>query len=308
MSRLHKLFTGLFLCLPLVFCTGHYAESATYVLVHGAWSGGWCWEKVIPFLGKAGHKAVAIDLPGYGLNAKLPKSFLKRPFDPKAFATEPSPVRDVTLQAMADKIMGTIDALMQGGSGPVVLVGHSMGGVPITLVGEMAPEKIKKLVYVSAFMPESNVPPSKYTTGPENQDSPVNSLVKADPKVVGAVRIDPRSDDPAYRGTAKKAFGADVDDAVFDMSCYFLTPDLPIKEIATPVKTTQAKWGSVKRAYISCSEDYAIRPALQKLFIDKADAFTPQNKTEVVTINSSHTANFSHPEELAKILIELAGK
>ena len=42
----------------------------TYVLVHGAWHGRWCWSKLTPLLEKAGHKAVAPDLPGHGENRK----------------------------------------------------------------------------------------------------------------------------------------------------------------------------------------------------------------------------------------------
>jgi len=39
---------------------------STYVLIHGAWHGSWCWEKVIHLLEKAGHKVIAPDLPGHG--------------------------------------------------------------------------------------------------------------------------------------------------------------------------------------------------------------------------------------------------
>ena len=39
---------------------------STYVLVHGAWHGSWCWEKVVPLLEQAGHQVEALDLPGHG--------------------------------------------------------------------------------------------------------------------------------------------------------------------------------------------------------------------------------------------------
>jgi len=280
----------------------------TYLLIHGAWHGAWCWERVMPLLMEAGHKAVAIDLPGFGLNAKLPESFVKRPFDPAVFATEPSPVRGVTLQEYADKIMRTIDTLLRGGSGPVVLVGHSMGGIPITLVGEMVPEKIKKIVYLAACMPESNVPPGKYIGGPINEGSPIPSLGKADPNVIGALRLDPRSNDPDYCSTLKMVFYGDVDDATFRMATHFLTPDLPVQPEGTPIKTTKDRWGSIKRVYIKTSRDYAVRPALQQFFIDKADAIVPKNKTDVFELDTDHSPFFSNPEGLAKILIEIAEK
>ncbi len=39
---------------------------STYVLIHGAWHGGWCWNKVVPLLEQAGHKVIAPDLPSHG--------------------------------------------------------------------------------------------------------------------------------------------------------------------------------------------------------------------------------------------------
>jgi pimeloyl-ACP methyl ester carboxylesterase len=44
---------------------------SNYVLIHGAWHGGWCWKNVIPLIEKEGHKVVAPDLPGHG-NDKRP--------------------------------------------------------------------------------------------------------------------------------------------------------------------------------------------------------------------------------------------
>ena len=39
---------------------------STYILVHGAWAGGWCWDKVVPLLKQAGHQVETLDLPGHG--------------------------------------------------------------------------------------------------------------------------------------------------------------------------------------------------------------------------------------------------
>ena len=53
-----------------------------YVLVHGAWHGAWCWNKVVPLLKKEGHATVTLDLPGHG--------------------EDNTPIQEVTLQAYAD--------------------------------------------------------------------------------------------------------------------------------------------------------------------------------------------------------------
>ena len=90
---------------------------ATYVLVHGAWHGAWCWFKVIPLLEKRGHKVVALDLPSHG--------------------RDKTPTSSVTLQSYADRVCQTLDECSE----PVVLVGHSMGGVVITQAAEQRPKK-----------------------------------------------------------------------------------------------------------------------------------------------------------------------
>ena len=88
------------------------------VLVHGAWHGAWCWDKVTPLLTAAGHEVVAPDLPA-------------------------------TARAMAEWVGVVLEAV---GDGPAVLVGHSRGGAVISAVAEAAPEKISRLVYLSGFL------------------------------------------------------------------------------------------------------------------------------------------------------------
>ena len=120
------------------------------------------------------------------------------------------------------------------------------------------------------------------------------------------MRIDPRSDDPAYQANLKAAFYGDVSDDVVAMAANFVTPDDPASVFAEKMTTTKERWGSVKRAYIKCGRDYAIRPLTQQKFIDLADAFSPSNRTEVVSMDTSHSPFLSAPENLSKLLITLA--
>jgi pimeloyl-ACP methyl ester carboxylesterase len=101
---------------------------STYVLVHGAWHGSWCWDRVVPLLEKQGHKAVAPDLPGHG--------------------ADKSPISEVSLQAYADRVVDVLEAQSE----TVVLVGHSMGGIVISQAAECCPDRVKTLVYLSAFL------------------------------------------------------------------------------------------------------------------------------------------------------------
>jgi pimeloyl-ACP methyl ester carboxylesterase len=281
-------------------------DKPAFVLLHGSWHGAWCFAKLIPHLTKAGHLAVAKDLPGHGLDAKFPKSYKARPLDTAAFAIEPSPLAGIKLDDYVKSVVSTIDELMAASSGPVILLGHSMGGLPITAVGEAVPEKIKKLVYLTAYMPASGVPGAAYAQTPEAEGAKVGAAMRADPTKIGALRLDPRSIDPDYAANLKAAFAGDISDEEWEAMSNFLTPDDPIAPFATPINTTVERWGRIPRAYIQCTEDYAIRPRLQQKYIELADTFVPDNKTEVITLKSSHSPFISKPAELAAVMLKLA--
>ena len=280
-------------------------DKPAFVLVHGAWHGAWTYHKVIPELAALGHAAVAIDLPGHGLDALFPSSYFARPLDPAAFATEVSPLAGITVEQCADRVIAAIDQLRAGGFSKVILVGHSLGGVTITRVVERVPEKLKSVVYLTAFMLADGQSGFDAVLSPEGATAEVLPLVKADPAVVAATRIDPASTDSTYLAAAKSAFYGDVSDAAFRAVANLLTPDEPIALSATPTSKTVGRWGSVPRHYIKCLLDHAIPPALQQRFIDAADAFTPTNKTVVHTMNTSHSPFLSAPKELGALLAQI---
>lgn len=95
---------------------------AEFLLIHGAGHGAWAWEAVIPALAAFGHNARAINLPGRGGAA-------------------------TTLTAQAKAIVAAM-------RGPTVLVGHSAGGFAITAAAAMAPERVARLIYLCAFIPQ----------------------------------------------------------------------------------------------------------------------------------------------------------
>jgi len=97
-------------------------------LIHGAWHGGWCWEKLIPKLERNGHTVVARDLPG--------------------LCSDRTPAAEITLKAYTDAVC---EALANEAE-PAVVVGHSMGGVVIGEAAEGIPEKVKSLMYVTAYL------------------------------------------------------------------------------------------------------------------------------------------------------------
>ena len=104
---------------------------STFVLVHGAWHGGWCYKRVAQQLRKAGHEVYTPTLTGLGERAHLMS-------------------RAVTLDMHVQDIVNVIrwEELSD-----IVLCGHSYGGMVITGVADKVPEKIRALVYLDAFVP-----------------------------------------------------------------------------------------------------------------------------------------------------------
>jgi pimeloyl-ACP methyl ester carboxylesterase len=98
------------------------------VLVHGAWHGPWCWDRVTPLLHARGIETIPVDLPTMNEDA-----------------------RDTSTRDDAAALRAALDALDK----QAVIVGHSYGGVVITH-GAAAHPMVKRLVYLAAYMPDAN--------------------------------------------------------------------------------------------------------------------------------------------------------
>jgi len=238
---------------------------STYVLVHGAWHGGWCWQKVLPLLEDAGHTVLAPDLPSLGEDL--------------------TPIHDVTLALWRDSIV----RLIEQQSDPVILVGHSRGGVVISEVAEKIPDRIAKLVYLTAFLAQDG--------------ESVIAIAQTDAESSIGPYFSPSADGSSMsildEGVVP-VFYADClpEDAAWAKS--LLRPE-PMVGIATPVHVTAANFGRVPRAYIFCENDRAIGLATQK----KMAAGFPCEKT--ATLATSHSPFISAPEKLVAALTEVAG-
>lgn len=273
----------------------------TIILVHGAWHGAWCWQPLIPELLKRRLAPFTLDLPAHGIHARFPEGWGS---DAARFAVSPAPTSGITLDDYVNAVSEIVDAAHAAGAGPVMLVGHSMAGIVLTAVAERAPEKIGMIAYLAAFMPLPGVPMIDYVRCAENAGEEVAGLFVAPPPQIGAMRIDYRNTSQHER--IRSAFAHDVDATRFAAMNHLLTPDVPASPVATPTVATHERWGRVPRAYIRCSEDRAVMPALQDRFIREADAWTPENPTRVTTLAASHSPFLSMPTELAQVLSDLA--
>ena len=106
-------------------------DRQVFVLIHGAWHGGWCWRWLAPLLREQGHSVFTPTLSGLG---------------DRAHQLAP----DITLTTHIDDVLGLLhyEDLTQ-----VVLVGHSYGGMVVSGVVERAQERISRAIYLDAFLP-----------------------------------------------------------------------------------------------------------------------------------------------------------
>jgi pimeloyl-ACP methyl ester carboxylesterase len=217
--------------------------------------------------------------------------------------TEVSPVADVDLDQAGDLLVSQIKTV--GGGGPVTVVAHSMAGTVLTRAAQTVPELVAHAVYLAAFMPLSEIPAIAYVQMPENAGELVAGSFRADPAVVGALRLDLASDDAAYRQRLCDAFYGDIDLTLAEAALGLLTPDAPAGIPLGVTTLTHDGWGSVPRTYVTCAQDMAIRPALQEKFISEADALFPDNPTSVVALDASHCPFLSMPRRVADIVTKL---
>ncbi|MCL4722173.1 MAG: alpha/beta fold hydrolase [Gammaproteobacteria bacterium] len=238
---------------------------ATVVLVHGAWHGSWCWERVRPLLQAAGHRVLAPDLPGHG--------------------GHPADVAAQTIPAY----IRTVNALVGDTPGePVVLVGHSLAGIVISGVAEALPDRIQKLVYVTAFLPRDG--DSLVRIAGADPDNPLNEATERTPDRK-AVTVRPER--------VRELFYADCSAGDVAFASARLVPESLAAHFGT-VETTPARFGRVPRAYIHCRRDRALPLFLQQLMVDRVPC------DPVLWLDTGHSPFFAAPELLARHLDSLA--
>jgi len=243
-------------------------RSNIFVLVHGAWCGGWCWEKIRPLLEAEGHTVIVPDMPGHG--------------------EDKSPIVEQNLETYAR----TVEALIAPLNGPVFLVGHSFGGMITSQAASYIPDKIKKLVYVSAFLPRDG----------QSCVGITKTLKPTFHEKLMASGYD-------FILSANRKTSTVMPDSCAD----FIFNDIPretalaLAERLGPESNAaqnQAvilndKWGDIPKAYVRCVLDQVVDISLQDKMI--AESYCG----EVYTLETGHCPFESAPRDLADILLRL---
>ncbi len=275
------------------------------ILVHGSWHAGWCWGLVEPYLQDIGLRTYAIDLPGHGLDATLPASYLARPLNPEKFGTEPAKLASYQADDYANAVLKAVERAQKAGAEKIYLVGHSMGGVPITFAAAKDAAKIDGLIYVAGLAPVGEAPAGKYIALPEqHENSKIGNILLADFAVTGSLRIDSASTDSTYRAATKEALAEDISDDLFNTIMNMLSPDAPAS-IYGDVPSFGADFGKLPRHYVLCTQDKLLLPSTAEAVIADMDEAWPDNPTNRIDLASSHEVIFSQPQKLAEIIINI---
>ena len=192
-------------------------NSTTFVLVHGAWHGGWCWKKLTPRLKAAGHEVYTPTLTGLGERAHL--------LNPQ-----------VGLDTHIDDIVALLD---YEDLHNVILVGHSYAGMVIAGVAERAAERLAHLVYLDAFVPQDG-----------------QSLLDTLPDGGATVRQQAATAGDGWQVPAgADTFGV-TDAADVQWLTARLTPQ-PLKSFTEPLRLPNPAALALSRTYIVCRQDKA---------------------------------------------------
>ncbi|WP_128800987.1 MULTISPECIES: alpha/beta fold hydrolase [unclassified Streptomyces] len=239
----------------------------TYLLVHGAWHSGRCWERVVPLLESAGHRVFAPSLTGYGERAHL--------LGP-----------EVGLDTHVEDVVALIREQQLT---DVVLVGHSYAGLVISSVANEIPERIAELVYLDAMFPRHGE--TAVDVQPITQQ-----LIDLAAQSDSAWRIPPLPERPAPFGL----FGVtDPADVAWLRS---MLSDQPVRCLQQPVRLDNPAADAIPRTHIHCvggqPEGITRRPVPPV-----QPNGTPAQVWELPT---GHDCMITMPAELSDLLLKLA--
>ena len=239
---------------------------ATFVLIHGSWHGGWCFDTLRPLLERAGHAVIAPDLPGMG--------------------GDEATLAAVTLEGWAQFVARLCRNAPQQ---PVILAGHSRGGLVISQAAEIAPEAIGTLVYICAMMLPDGMSRAQF-----------KALEQANPAFDALISPTPGGHGTRFSGADPAAVFAHLSPPDMAAAAMARLVDEPHGPRSTPLRLTPERFGGIARVYVECSDDRTIPASSQR----RMQQLVPGARVE--TVWADHSPYLSRPQALAAILLDLA--
>jgi len=245
-------------------------KPATIILVHGSFHGSWCWAKLVPLLEQAGYTVITPNLPASG--------------------GDPAPIQNADLASYSTRIASIIDDV----AGPVVLVGHSMGGIVTSQVSEMRPKRLAAAVYVNGLLFGTGESLGSFLDAHKHLN--VDDLVLKNMKVSADGQTATFPTDKAAEVFYNTCTPADADWAKGQ-----LTPQRT-QVYADKLQLTPERYGQVKRFYVRGSNDHAVSPLYQGAMLESTSC------QKVFTLDGDHSPFLSAPTKLAAIVLSVANE
>src|SRR4051794_38631051 len=184
----------------------------TFLFLHGSWHGAWCWHKVLPRIEAAGHRAIAIDMPGRGRS--------------------PSPAPLVSLGRMVRAAEAALEA-----DGKTTVVVHSRYGIVASALAERAPSRIERTIYLASFLLPAGKRVIDYVPDPDSM-MPANVVINR----AGLW-------DWLKPGAYREALYADCSSDDVALASALLVRE-PVRPALTRLRLSEERYGCVPRAYI----------------------------------------------------------
>ena len=210
-----------------------------------------------------GHKVLAPDLPGHGRNT--------------------SESARTTLKVYSQYILQLIDNI----DNKAILVGHSMSGMVISQVAEMRPDKVHRLIYLSAYLPCNNqslfdlIASNQHTLGAASIESIME--MSNDKRFYS---IPPDNIRPVFYNRVQTNQLAAIPKNL---------PPQPVIPLTEKVSLTEECFGKVKKTYICCLDDQVIPITHQRHMLKQ------QPCNEMVQLDTDHSPFLSCPDTLASV-------
>lgn len=209
-----------------------------FILIHGAYHGGWCWDAVADQMRATGHEVVAPDLPGHGRDAGW--------------------LADQTMPNYVSRIQ----ELIASSSTNVTLVGHSMGGAIATAAAQELSDKVAHIVYLTAYIPIDG--------------ECVGDVVKSDPVShvqVDRVDVEGLNAVSLKSGTLADAFYNDATPQMLNRAEDRVQLQSPIP-FRHRFQLNDPDLAFIPKTAIICTQDRAISPEHQRWMAERAECRT----------------------------------
>jgi len=249
--------------------------TATVVMVHGAWHGAWCFDRVLPILEQAGVRAMALDLPGHG--------------------DDSGPFED--LHGDAERVLTALDAVGE----PVILLGHSYGGAVITEAG--VHPVVQHLVYLAALLPgegqscmaAAGAAMAEATLARAARGEDATQSDQSKPIELADVLIVDGDTSTVGEAGARALFMNDCDET----TSQWMLSRLGGQPMANMSQVPSAiAWRGKPATYVVCTRDRAVPLEMQRVFAQRCSS--------AIDWPTGHSPFASRPDLVAALLIDQA--